>query len=135
MRTALAGLLLAVILVIAIVVRSRSASPVHPAAAAPSRPALTAAPPVERVVEQPVVAEAPKKQPEPAPREPARLKEWLLALPDRDFAPLVGTRTLDDYVAHVMDELSAPRPNADGPPVEAGRFLDQLNQRIRSAKE
>ena len=61
---------------------------------------------------------------------PRNRMEWLLDLPDRDLAALIGTKTLDGYVAEVLQLLADQDDH--GSQHEIGRFLDRLNGRIRA---
>jgi len=67
---------------------------------------------------------------EEIPSNPRNRMEWLLDLPDCDLATLIGTKTLDGYVAEVLDLLADQDDH--GSQHEIGQFLDQLNVRIRA---
>ena len=61
-----------------------------------------------------------------------RLRDWLLQLPDVEFALLIHTATLDRYVASILRELGRERSPGEVAPREVGEFLRQLNGRILS---
>jgi|GEM_PF-4859076 len=130
-----AGLIVSGIIVGAVVVRSkeipgvRSISVPREEALRGERPfLLPQSPPVRR--ESPVVSfPVPSKEVE---SQPLRLRDWLLQLPDVEFALLIHTATLDRYVASILRELGRERSPGEVAPREVGEFLRQLNGRILS---
>ena len=88
--------------------------------------------------------EAPAPLPVPAARDESRftgpppdvaedarrLHDWLLDLADEDLAGIVGSSTLDRYVAKVLAQLGPPTRDQEGPPREVSEFLGRLNKRI-----
>ena len=70
------------------------------------------------------VPEAPKP-----PEENRRVESWLLELPDEQFAPIIGTRELDEQVARVEASIFSTAPDGSQR-LEYAAFLDRLNKKI-----
>ena len=84
----------------------------------------------------PVPAELPHAS-EDVQADPARLREWLLTIPDADLRLLVGHPEMDRYV---LGAVGAQNASAGDPyRVErderlVGEFLDRINARIREVQ-
>ncbi|MBI4617170.1 MAG: hypothetical protein HY720_26390 [Planctomycetes bacterium] len=79
----------------------------------------------------PAKHDPPKTEPEPMPAPPPgadqkELQEWLLSLPDRQLARIVGTPLVDETISQIL---------SGGDPVEVDQFLARFNDRLRQVQD